>query len=225
MPQPFLAGIYSGPRWRNGRQKLQRCARAGRSPPRRGRISLTSGLLLGSRRGEERTVRSLSRRPSALLGERLRGVRNLSLGPMAVGSLPRCAEIRGRRLLEEQTRTRLPELVPIRYGRMLVSPFTFFRGAAYLMAADALHNGQRTGFKMTQLCGDAHLSNFGVFRCSRQEARLQHLSPGKPPAWPRPIPGASLALPPAPGRGHKRAQTPARLLARRQGWPPPASAV
>jgi uncharacterized protein (DUF2252 family) len=64
-------------------------------------------------------------------------------------------------LLEEQATTRLPELVPIRYGRMLVSPFTFFRGAAYIMAAD-LADGARTGLH-TQLCGDAHLSNFGVF--------------------------------------------------------------
>ena len=47
-------------------------------------------------------------------------------------------------LLEEQAQHRLPDLVPIRYGRMLVSPFTFFRGAAYLMAAD-LADGPRTG--------------------------------------------------------------------------------
>jgi hypothetical protein len=64
-------------------------------------------------------------------------------------------------LLEEQARTRLPELAPIRYGRMLVSPFTFFRGAAYIMAAD-LADGARTGIH-AQLCGDAHLSNFGFF--------------------------------------------------------------
>jgi uncharacterized protein (DUF2252 family) len=64
-------------------------------------------------------------------------------------------------LLEEQARTRVPELVPIRYGRMLVSPFTFYRGAAYLMAAD-LAGQPRTGLH-TQLCGDAHLSNFGTF--------------------------------------------------------------
>jgi len=64
-------------------------------------------------------------------------------------------------LLEEQALTRLPELVPIRYGRMLVTPFTFFRGAAYLMAAD-LADGARTGLH-AQLCGDAHLSNFGIF--------------------------------------------------------------
>src|SRR5213075_3072672 len=64
-------------------------------------------------------------------------------------------------LLEGQAQTRLPELGPIRYGRMLVSPFTFFRGAAYLMAAD-LADGRRTGLH-AQLCGDAHLSNFGIF--------------------------------------------------------------
>ena len=64
-------------------------------------------------------------------------------------------------LLEEQAETRVPDLVPIRYGRMLVSPFTFYRGAAYLMASD-LSGGPRTGLH-TQLCGDAHLSNFGVF--------------------------------------------------------------
>ena len=64
-------------------------------------------------------------------------------------------------LLEEEAQTRLPELGPIRYGRMLVSPFTFFRGAASLMAAD-LADGPRTGLH-AQLCGDAHLSNFGIF--------------------------------------------------------------
>ena len=64
-------------------------------------------------------------------------------------------------LLEEQAASRVPELVPIRYGRMLVSPFTFFRGAAYPMAAD-LADAPRTGLDV-QLCGDAHLSNFGAF--------------------------------------------------------------
>jgi uncharacterized protein (DUF2252 family) len=64
-------------------------------------------------------------------------------------------------LLEQQAQTRVPELVPIRYGRMLVSPFTFYRGAAYLMASD-LAGAPRTGLTV-QLCGDAHLSNFGGF--------------------------------------------------------------
>jgi uncharacterized protein (DUF2252 family) len=64
-------------------------------------------------------------------------------------------------LLEEQARTRVAELVPIRYGRMLISAFSFFRGAAHLMASD-LASGPRTGL-YAQLCGDAHLSNFGIF--------------------------------------------------------------
>jgi uncharacterized protein (DUF2252 family) len=64
-------------------------------------------------------------------------------------------------LLEEQGESRVPELVPVRYGRMLESPFTFFRGAALIMAAD-LALTPRAGITV-QLCGDAHLSNFGVF--------------------------------------------------------------
>ena len=64
-------------------------------------------------------------------------------------------------MLGEQAASRVPELVPIRYGRMLVSPFAFYRGAAYLMAAD-LARSPRTDLSV-QLCGDAHLSNFGAF--------------------------------------------------------------
>src|SRR5712691_11377561 len=59
-------------------------------------------------------------------------------------------------LLEEQAKTRLPELVPIRYGRMAVSPFTFFRGAALPMAVD-LAPTPVSGLTV-QACGDAHLS-------------------------------------------------------------------
>src|SRR5215207_9079884 len=64
-------------------------------------------------------------------------------------------------LLEEQNITREPDLVPVRHGRMLVSPFTFYRGAAKIMAAD-LKDTPTAGLQV-QLCGDAHLSNFGVF--------------------------------------------------------------
>lgn len=64
-------------------------------------------------------------------------------------------------LLEEQATTRVPELVPIRHARMLVSPFNFYRGAALLMAADLA--GTPVSGITTQICGDAHLSNFGVF--------------------------------------------------------------
>ncbi|MGD0313967.1 MAG: DUF2252 domain-containing protein [Acidimicrobiales bacterium] len=64
-------------------------------------------------------------------------------------------------LLEGQAASRVQELVPIRYGRMLVSPFTFYRGAALIMASD-LSTTPRSGLNV-QACGDAHLSNFGVF--------------------------------------------------------------
>ena len=64
-------------------------------------------------------------------------------------------------LLEEQAAERVPELVPIRYGRMSVSPFAFYRGAAYVMASD-LAGSPQTGIRV-QLCGDAHLANFGAF--------------------------------------------------------------
>jgi uncharacterized protein (DUF2252 family) len=64
-------------------------------------------------------------------------------------------------LLEEQAASRVPELVPIRYGRMMASAFAFFRGAAYVMASD-LASTPRSGLNV-QLCGDAHLSNFGGF--------------------------------------------------------------
>src|SRR5580693_466643 len=64
-------------------------------------------------------------------------------------------------LLLEQAKTRVPELVPVRHGRMLVSAFTFYRGAALPMAAD-LATTPTSGLRV-QLCGDAHLSNFGAF--------------------------------------------------------------
>ena len=64
-------------------------------------------------------------------------------------------------LLERQADARVPELVPIRYGRMLVSPFTFYRGAALIMASD-LAATPRSGL-LAQCCGDAHLSNFGLY--------------------------------------------------------------
>jgi len=64
-------------------------------------------------------------------------------------------------ILEAQASSRVPELVPVRYGRMLVSPFTFYRGAAAVMAHD-LASTPRTGLR-AQLCGDAHLSNVGGY--------------------------------------------------------------
>ena len=101
----------------------------------------------------------------------------------------------------------MQELVPIRYGRMLVSPFTFYRGAAYPMAAD-LAGAPRTGLEV-QLCGDAHLSNFGAFAARRPAAGLQHQrlrrdaararSSGTSSAWSRasPWPAAIAASTPS----------------------------
>ena len=94
----------------------------------------------------------------------------IARGQVARSEVPRSAHARWEpapdrpdpiALLEEQATSRVPELVPIRYGRMLVSPFTFYRGAAAIMAAD-LAASPVSGIKV-QLCGDAHLSNFGVF--------------------------------------------------------------
>ncbi len=73
-------------------------------------------------------------------------------------------------LLEKQAETRIPELVPIRYGRMLASPFAFYRGAAAIMASD-LATAPNTGLQV-QLCGDAHLSNFGGFASPERELVL-----------------------------------------------------
>ena len=64
-------------------------------------------------------------------------------------------------LIEEQNRRRDADLVPVRHGRMMASPFTFYRGAALIMATDLA--GTPTAGLEVQLCGDAHLSNFGVF--------------------------------------------------------------
>ena len=84
-------------------------------------------------------------------------------------------------LLEEQNTTREPDLVPVRHGRMLVSPFTFYRGAAKIMATD-LEDTPTAGLDV-QLCGDAHLSNFGAFaspeRCCSTSTTSTKRSPDR----------------------------------------------
>ena len=107
--------------------------------------------------GQNGTVEHLSRADREALGKDARAVAPLeshaefSPGPGRdpVG------------LLLGQAASRVPELVPVRHGRMLVSPFTFYRGAALPMAAD-LAGTPASGLRV-QLCGDAHLSNFGAF--------------------------------------------------------------
>jgi uncharacterized protein (DUF2252 family) len=100
----------------------------------------------------------------------------VALGKQARASVPRSSHAEwsphaDRRdpvdILQEQATSRIPELVPIRYGRMLLSPFTFYRGAAAIMAAD-LATSPRSGIT-TQVCGDAHLSNFGLFGTPERE--------------------------------------------------------
>ncbi len=71
------------------------------------------------------------------------------------------------KILLDQARGRVPELLPLRYGRMLVSPFSFYRGAAAIMASD-LAATPTSGLRV-QLCGDAHLSNFGTFSSPERE--------------------------------------------------------
>lgn len=85
---------------------------------------------------------------------------------LPVDELSEVPEASARRIpqeiLAQQDLTRLPDLIPVRYHRMSTNPFTFFRGAAAVMASD-LSLTPSTGI-VTQLCGDAHLSNFGLFR-------------------------------------------------------------
>jgi uncharacterized protein (DUF2252 family) len=80
---------------------------------------------------------------------------------------PSAARRTPEEVLLEQAADRVPELVPIRHGRMLASPFAFFRGAAALMAAD-LAATPDSGL-VVQLCGDSHLSNFGGFAAPDRE--------------------------------------------------------
>jgi hypothetical protein len=83
-------------------------------------------------------------------------------------------------LLEEQARSRVPELVPVRWDRMLVSPFTYYRGAALPMASD-LATTPVSGIAV-QACGDAHLSNFGLFGSAERRlmAKLTRMVDGRP---------------------------------------------
>jgi uncharacterized protein (DUF2252 family) len=105
-----------------------------------------------------------------LPADRLDAAERIARGRAARAAVPRESHaalgLQSRRadpvaLLESQAAIRVPDLVPIRYGRMLASPFAFFRGAALIMASD-LASTPVSGFNV-QACGDAHLSNFGFF--------------------------------------------------------------
>jgi uncharacterized protein (DUF2252 family) len=120
--------------------------------------------------GTQRPAKRASSKPAGAAVPHLSVAERVLRGKAARSEVPRSSHAafeplstRGDpvELLERQAKSRVPELVPIRYGRMLVSPFTFYRGAAMLMAQD-LASTPRSGLSV-QCCGDAHLSNFGVF--------------------------------------------------------------
>jgi hypothetical protein len=89
-------------------------------------------------------------------------------------------------VLEEQARTRVPDLIPIRYGRMLASPFAYFRGAAAPMAWDLAHL-PTSGIRV-QACGDAHLLNFGMYAAPDRRLVFDVNAAGRSP-WRTPGPG------------------------------------
>lgn len=99
-----------------------------------------------------------TRRERWAAGREVRGRMPLGRHADVAGAAPTADVLR---LLRAQDEGRVPELLPVRYGRMATSPFAFYRGAAVVMAAD-LAQGPTSGLT-AQLCGDAHLSNFGVF--------------------------------------------------------------
>jgi uncharacterized protein (DUF2252 family) len=110
----------------------------------------------------EQTGRSVAERAAAGKAARSRVPRSSHAEWEPAGERPDPIEV-----LKRQAATRVPELVPIRYGRMLTSPFAFYRGSAAVMAAD-LAETPDSGLGV-QLCGDAHLSNFGVFAAPDRE--------------------------------------------------------
>src|SRR5688572_4913373 len=87
-------------------------------------------------------------------------------------------------ILDEQATSLLPDLVPIRYARMLTSPFAFLRGAAAIMAADLSVDGETTGIPV-QACGDMHVANFGVFASAERNLifRINDFDETLPGPW------------------------------------------
>ncbi len=141
-------------------------------------MAITEPASTSARKGEATTAADAARdageRPKAVV--HLTPAERAARGKAARAEVPRSSHAAwdapsGRPdpvgLLEEQAESRVQELVPIRYGRMLASPFAFYRGAAYLMASD-LASTPRSGF-VVQACGDAHVSNFGLFGSPERE--------------------------------------------------------
>ena len=126
-------------------------------------VTTTRGTI-GERGNDEHDGSARQRRGTAGTGEQAK-----INAPLAAHAdwQPAAARRDPVELLIEQNATREADLVPVRHGRMLVSPFTFYRGAAKLMAADLA--GSPTCGLDVQLCGDAHLSNFGGFASPERE--------------------------------------------------------
>jgi uncharacterized protein (DUF2252 family) len=125
-------------------------------------MTVTAGKRPGARAprpgpAQAETVEQLSRADRVALGKDARAAAPLASHAEFAPAGPRDPV----GLLVGQAASRVPELVPVRHGRMLVSAFTFYRGAALPMAAD-LATTPTSGLRV-QLCGDAHLSNFGAF--------------------------------------------------------------
>jgi uncharacterized protein (DUF2252 family) len=123
----------------------------------------TNAKTLQTKAGEHRVREPARSQEPAASDSRAQGKAARSTAPRASHAdfQPAAGRSDPVELLERQARTRVPELVPIRYGRMLASPFAFYRGAAAIMAED-LASSPRSGLRV-QCCGDAHLANFGVF--------------------------------------------------------------
>ena len=120
-------------------------------------MSVKEAAVAESDQDEKKTVTHLTPGEREARGKKARGqVPRATHADLELGSDRDAVAI-----VDEDTPSRVPELVPIRYGRMLVSAFTFYRGAAGLMAND-LAETKSSGLN-AQLCGDAHLSNFGGF--------------------------------------------------------------
>src|SRR4051812_36160790 len=159
-------GLWAGPPDHHGPARSDRPGPGRSAPPDRG------GTAMARTTTQRTTDRGSRARPSRSKDEPVRPTREqrVARGKAARSEVPRESHAEfvppaGRpdpvALLESQGSARVPELLPIRYGRMAVSPFTFFRGAALPMASD-LARTPRTGI-VVQACGDAHLSNFGLF--------------------------------------------------------------
>src|SRR5919197_5560111 len=169
----LLSTASSGPssQWRHAAARVGACGSLrARTPRQRRRATLPGERGIAKLASAMTTAHVDGGQPIAEEQQHLSPDERAELGKAARAETPRSSHAEwtpnGDRpdpidLLEQQAATRVPELVPIRYGRMAASPFAFFRGAAYVMASD-LAATPTSGFR-AQLCGDAHLSNFGGF--------------------------------------------------------------